>query len=310
MIDSSILVTTRQAADLLDVHESSIKRWCSLGQLTCEQTPGGHRRISFDVLMEFSKQRDIFCPLHAFDEYAGRTWSGAMHAKKTGDFTSLSNLATDWLIHKETYHLLELLQYMSTMGYNVAVQMDQIIAPVMYAVGQAYLKGTLSIGDEHRLTYLIRDILIRLSHKHASAHNARPYKKVILGCIRSQEHELGCLMARLVLESEGWDVIYLGLDVPTEEFARMQINENAPMICIALMPPTTGPEVTHIIDLLGHMYDRKKPYHLIFGGPVHLDLSPNQAAGHPIDSVHHFLRMKDFSDWLQETSEKQQKTIS
>ena len=308
MLDSTIMVTTRQAAELLDVHESSIKRWCSLDQLTCNQTPGGHRRIPFDALMSFAQQKDISCPLHTFDHYAGWVWDGFMHAKKTGDFSPLAAIATEWIQQGGTQYLFDLLQYLGKQGHSLASQMDTIIAPVMYAVGQSYLDGALSIGEEHRNTYLMRDVLIRLSNPETVQKD--PYKKVILGCIRSQEHELGCLMARLVLERAGWDVLYLGLDVPTEEFARMQTTYDATMVCIALMPPTTQSEVLHILELLDYMYDRKKPYHLVFGGPVELDLDSHKAAWNALTSVQHFMRMAAFGTWLQDLAEPAPYAIS
>ena len=37
----------------------------------------------------------------------------------------------------------------------------------------------------------------------------------IVGCARSEVHELGALMTRRILEFNGYNVQYLGLDVPT-----------------------------------------------------------------------------------------------
>ena len=303
MIDSSTLVTTRQAAELLDVHESSIKRWCSLDHLSCTQTPGGHRRIPFNGLMEFAKKRDISCPLHVFDGFAGRVWEGFLQAQKTANFSALADLAKLWIQESNIHYLSALLDYLQTQGYEVAVQMDKILAPVMYYVGKAYMDGDLSIGEEHRVTYLMRDVLIRLSSLGNTSAPNNPFKKAVLGCIRSQEHELGCLMARMVLESAGWDVLYLGLDVPTEEFARMQNMHDATMVCIAHMPPTTQSEIVHIVELLDYMYDRKKPYHLVFGGPVKMDITPFKATEYSLASVQQFQSMTEFSDWLNNQEE-------
>ena len=305
MSDNVVTVTTRQAAELLDVHESSIKRWCTHDQLQCFQTPGGHRRIPFDALMDFSKAKGIECDLHVFNGYAESIWECLAEVEKKNNFQLLVDLGVHWIQGPEFHYMLKLLTLLTAQKYTVATQMDEVIAPIMRTVGEAYLKGDLSIGNEHRITYLMRDLLVRMSSTPEWAYNAvqsTSPPRALLGCIRSQAHELGCLMAKLVLESHGWDVVYLGLNVPTEEFAKSQLEYDASLICIALMPPSTQPEVQHVIDLLEHMYDRKNPYHLILGGPIELKLSPDRTTQSPISSIHYFAKMVAFSDWLAGTA--------
>ncbi|MBX2821143.1 MAG: cobalamin-dependent protein [Rhodothermaceae bacterium] len=315
MSDKAVTVTTRQAAELLDVHESSIKRWCSQNQLTCFQTPGGHRRIPFDALMDFSQTKGIACELQVFDAYAEAVWEGLLDAEKKKDFQQLADLGAHWIQGPEFYYMLKLLTLLKRQGYPLSAQMDKIIAPIMRTVGDAYLNGDLSIGNEHRITYLMRDLLVRMSTGSEWAdrtpnapEKSRP--RAVLGCIRSQAHELGCLMAKLVLESHGWDVVYLGLNVPSEDFSRAQIEYDASLVCIALMPPSTYPEVYHVIDLLEQVYDRNRPYHLVFGGPVELQLDPNRTTKSSISSIQYFETMSKFSDWLENTSDDSTSTRS
>ena len=306
MSDKAVTVTTRQAAELLDVHESSIKRWCSQKQLKCFQTPGGHRRIPFGALMDFSQTKGIECDLHIFDTYAESVWEGLLDADKKKDFQLLADLGAHWIQGPEFYYMLKLLTLLKRQGYPLSIQMDKIIAPIMRMVGEAYLNGKLSIGNEHRITYLMRDLLVRMSTvsdwtNRNPITQAKSTPRAVLGCIRSQAHELGCLMAKLVLESHGWDVVYLGLNVPSEDFSRAQVEYDASLICIALMPPSTSPEVYHVIELLEQVYDRNRPYHLVFGGPVELQLDSNRTTQSPISSIQYFKTMSTFSDWLENT---------
>ena len=303
MSENAATVTTRQAAELLNVHESSIKRWCTQDQLICHQTPGGHRRIPFRALMDFSKAKNMECDFHVFNGYAESVWKGMLDVEKKKEYSTLVKLGVQWIQGTEFHYMLELLTYLKNQGTPLASQMDEVIAPIMRTIGTSYLQGELSIGHEHRVTYLMRDLLVRMS---IALETSRPHDrpspppKAVLGCIRSQAHELGCLMAKLVLESHGWDVVYLGLNVPTEEFAKIQVEYGASMICVALMPPSTQPEVQHLIELLGQVYNRSVPYHLVLGGPVELKLPPSKTTQSPITSIQYFERMKGFSDWLQD----------
>lgn len=302
MSENAVTITTRQAAELLNVHESSIKRWCSQDQLACHQTPGGHRRIPLEALMAFSISKDLSCDLHVFDEYAELIWEGLQDAHKRHDFSCLANLGAQWIQGLDFHYLLKLVTYLKAHGYSLATQMDELIAPVMRTVGEAYLRGDLSIGQEHRITYLMRDLLVKMPTKPDHALDNGPPPKVVLGCLRSQAHELGCLMAKVVLENHGWEVIYLGLNVPTEEFVKIQADYDADLVCIALMPPSTIPEVQHTVDLLEQVYNRNKPFDLVMGGPVHLALDPVRVSQSPLRSIHYFGKMADFSAWLTQAS--------
>ena len=43
----------KQVAQALGVSESSLKRWCDQGRIAVQHTPGGHRRISLESILEF-----------------------------------------------------------------------------------------------------------------------------------------------------------------------------------------------------------------------------------------------------------------
>jgi excisionase family DNA binding protein len=52
-------VTTRQAAQALGVSEASLKRWCDQGLLPSVRTPGGHRRLPLDGVVQFIRERRL-----------------------------------------------------------------------------------------------------------------------------------------------------------------------------------------------------------------------------------------------------------
>lgn len=260
------------------------------------QTQGGHRRISLEKLLFFAKERSITTPLHCFSIFASHVWQGICHHKKRGRFDRLVDLGYKWVLMNTHCLLFDLLLYLRGKHVATPTLLDQLIAPIMHRVGEAYRVGELSIGDEHRITHCIRDILIQYQGHCRSAvpPAGRVSKTAILGCPRNQNHELGAIMARLVLEAHGWQVIYLGANVPTEEFAQQQLAHKASLVCIALMIPMTETDVQHIGKLLAHMYQADLPYQLIFGGPVTVALS-TYTSGPP---VHHFDTMQSFSKWL------------
>lgn len=305
MNDSTPLATTRQAAEILGVHESSIKRWNTSKLLNAKQTSGGHRRFSIDEILNFAKKNRLDSPLLFYGSFAERVWTGLEELRKKSDYTKLTDLVYDWTIEDRSTLVSQLLLHIVKKDYPIEDLIDNLLAQVLYKIGDNYLKGTLAIGDEHRATHSLRDVLIHLKEQLKVLGYSRPARNrpiTILGCGREEEHELGALMARLVLEIQGWTVVYLGLDVPTEEFAKQQIKHEAALVCISMMPPRGERDIHHIHNLLDKVYDRRHPYRLAFGGSAVGDIDSFKVHG-SIPEVRVFKTMKDFSYWIQKIAD-------
>lgn len=289
-------VSTRQASDLLGVHESSVKRWCSSGDLPCDYTPGGHRRILLRDLAPFSQERDLPYALGAFGDHAESVWNAAQALQKSEDYTAFVDLVYGWLREGRGTLVGALVTFLRHQGTPLPALLDELLAPVMYRIGNDYHAGVLSIGDEHRMTHLIRDLLVRLHFEVEPRSANRPV--AVVGCARGEVHELGALMSRVLLESAGWRVVYLGLNVPTEEFARQQQQYEAGLVCIAMTPPTGTPEAVVMADVLTHLYDDRHPYRLVFGGRAVSETIGDMVANAPHLDVQAFGRMVRFAEWL------------
>ena len=306
MIDSIQLATTRQAAEILGVHESSIKRWSSSGQLIARQTSGGHRRFVVDNLLEFAKANRIESPLLSFGAHAERVWSGLEEVRKKEHYTRLTSLVYEWVLADDSNAIINLFIHLIRDDQKIETILDQLVAGVLYSIGDNYLKGALTIGDEHRATHNVRDVLIFMKERLRELNFSRPARNkpvAIVGCGREEEHEIGALMARLVLEMNGWRVIYLGLNVPTEEFAKQQIENEAGLVCISMMPPQGARDVHHIFQLLNQVYDRRHPYRLAFGGGAVAHIDQLNVKGSVISEVRHFSAMREFAHWTRQISD-------
>ncbi len=285
---------------MLGVHESSVKRWCNADDLDYWLTPGGHRRIPIRALVAFANAQNIDLYLRHFEEDAGEIWATFEQLKQNGDFTALSALMYRWIRLGEFQRAIHLFVYLTQSGYKTGDVFDKLVGPVMQQVGTKYFQGNLSIGDEHRMTQVMRDILVTLSTTHAIKYEGATDSKAvaIVGCARGEVHELGALMVRVLLESMGWSVVYLGLNVPTEEFAHQQIKHGATLVCISLMPPMGITEARSIIRLMDRIYDDALPYQLVLGGSSLGTAATYDPVRVRIPEVQLFSRMGPFQAWL------------
>lgn len=299
MHDSAVSVSTRQASELLGVHESSIKRWCNADELDHWLTPGGHRRIPIAALVAFAQGQAIELPLRHFGEEAGRVWAGREQAQREDDFGELVELTYAWVAQGRSWEPVRLIEHLVREGFMLGRIFDQMVGPVLRRIGAGYLEGTLSIGDEHRMTQAMRDALIELRALSGLGRpaNGQVEPTVVVGCARNEVHELGALMVRLLLENEGWRVIYLGLNVPTEDFAAQQLKYDASLVCISMMPPMGLPEAQAMVRLLDRMYDPERPYRLVFGGSGFGGAEALDYSDTAIPEVKLFSKMTPFATW-------------
>ena len=296
MSEKKILISTSQAASLLQVHESSVKRWCNAGTLHCEYTAGGHRRIPLGSLLDFADAQHMDCALARFGESATSLWESVDKARSRGDFDGLGTLTYQWLRQGRRNDLSRLMQFLRGWDFDLAVIFDHVIGAALRQVGNDWAGGRVSTGEEHRMTQLTNDLLheLRLAQR-ADAYTTRPV--ALVGCSNGETHEVGAIMVRLVLEAAGWDAVYLGPNVPTEDYAHLQVKHDARLVAISLMPPRGEPDARNLMRLLARMYDPAHPYRLAMGGASLHNRTISEPQSSPYAEVRFFNDVQGFATW-------------
>lgn len=294
---ATVELTSTETASLLDVHPSTVKRWCNDGDLAFDQTPGGHRRIRVDAAVRFARERGIRTILAPFHPFEPHVWTALQAIQNESAYGPLHALALQWARRGEFERLEQL--YL-TLGRQEWLSFcdfcDHAIRGLMTSVGDEWQKGKLRVGDEHMVSQAMTGALMGLRrewmdervHLHVENGNGngrgRSRPVAVVGTMEGNHHQIGALCVRLLLERMGWDVYYPGPDVPVEDFGVIQMSRGASLVCISLPPSGTIGDVSRTLDVLGEFYDRARPYSVLFGGASYLGLEGNLRNG-PFDSV-------------------------
>jgi len=99
-------------------------------------------------------------------------------------------------------------------GMSIERLYGGVIAPSMWRIGQLWEKKAITVVDEHLATAITLRVMARIYGLEIKSRMSRP-GRVLLAATEGQRHEIGLRMAGDVLEFAGYDVIYLGGDVPT-----------------------------------------------------------------------------------------------
>ncbi|MBB5047559.1 methanogenic corrinoid protein MtbC1 [Rhodopseudomonas rhenobacensis] len=89
----------------------------------------------------------------------------------------------------------------------------ELIQPALYGIGEAWQANEVSVAQEHLATAIVHSIMtVALLRAKPPALNG---KRVLLACVAGNQHSVGLRMVADAFQLSGWEVQYLGADVPT-----------------------------------------------------------------------------------------------
>lgn len=101
----------------------------------------------------------------------------------------------------------------------------KVIQPAQYEIGRLWQENRISVAQEHLATAISQ---LALSHLYRHLPRDPSNGKVVMvSCVEGELHEVGARMASDFLEMAGFDVRFLGANVPTAHLVRM-VREQTP----------------------------------------------------------------------------------
>jgi diguanylate cyclase (GGDEF)-like protein len=148
-------------------------------------------------------------------------------------------------------------------GLSAPAVLGRVVAPGMRRIGELWEQGTASVADEHLATALAHRVLASL---YAFLLVARPAsrERVLLAAVEGQHHVLGLRMAADVLEGAGFDVLYLGGDVPVAALARAVADRGVTVVGLS---HTMADGTSVLEDALDELAARAPSAIVFLGGP-------------------------------------------
>jgi corrinoid protein of di/trimethylamine methyltransferase len=95
---------------------------------------------------------------------------------------------------------------------------------------------------------------------------SEPKGKIVLGTVQGDVHNIGKDILKVLLETSGYQVFDLGMDVPAEEFAKKAALVKADFVGSSALLTTTRPEQKIIEEKLRATGIREKVHTIIGGG--------------------------------------------
>jgi 5-methyltetrahydrofolate--homocysteine methyltransferase len=145
------------------------------------------------------------------------------------------------------------------------------------------LKGGLLVGmdrvgvDFRDGELFVPEVLIAARAMHAGMDILRPLLteadvesagKVVMGTVEGDLHDIGKNLVCMMLEGGGFDVVDLGIDVPSDKFIEVVETQQPDLIGMSALLTTTMPAMKRTIEALVEAGVRQKVKVMIGGAPV------------------------------------------
>ena len=153
-------------------------------------------------------------------------------------------------------------------GMDPAVILNEGLVPAMDIIGEKFSAGevfvpemlvaarAMSAGTDVLKPYLVKE-------------GAEPIGKAVIGTVKGDMHDIGKNLVRMMIESKGFEVTDLGVDVAPEQFVSfLQEHDDTDIVCCSALLTTTMPAIKATIDAIEAAGLRDKVKIMIGGAPV------------------------------------------
>ena len=167
------------------------------------------------------------------------------------------------LIKGDKFKALELCLSLLRKGMDISKIYEHIIAPGLIKTGDLWEKGVIDIWQEHLISEISLDIMNIL---HSKFSPKIKNNKTILGLTPGPEiHNIGLKMICSIFELAGWNSIYLGSNIPTNNILNAIDKKKPDIVALSITMSQHRESADNIIQAIRN-YHSKDSLTIILGG--------------------------------------------
>jgi MerR family transcriptional regulator, light-induced transcriptional regulator len=182
---------------------------------------------------------------HALAEFGGEH---AGLAPRLTAQTPAERLAATYLVailEGDRRKAISLILRAADQGQSVPDLYLRVLQPAQEELGRMWLLGEINVAEEHFATTTTRLVMAQLHAREV----CRPSngKTLIAAAVAGNQHELGIQVVADLFEMDGWRVIQLGSNVPTEDLSQAVEFYEADLVALSVSLATQLPALEETV---------------------------------------------------------------
>jgi methanogenic corrinoid protein MtbC1 len=150
------------------------------------------------------------------------------------------------------------------LGLPLAQLFDEVLKPALYEVGHRWAAGSLTVGQEHEISEMTRDLIAELTLRHAQPDPRLPV--VVAACVAGELHDLGLRMVCGLLRQHGWQVHFLGANVPSTFLIETVRIRQPDVVLLSISIAAQLPVLQQTVEEVLTVASQDRPRRIIAGG--------------------------------------------
>ena len=163
----------------------------------------------------------------------------------------------------------------------------QLVQPALYQVGNLWQNNQITVSQEHLATAISQNVLASAYMQASFAPSVG--KRAMFACVENNHHSVGLHMLSDAFETVGWDVLYLGANLPMQDLVREVDNKRPDLLALSISLPGHIVTARLTIELLHSEMGTACPQ-ICVGGLASLNISRvwhiTKADGWSADALH------------------------
>ena len=260
------------------VSDGTLRAWeRRYGLLRPHRTPGGHRRYGHADLVRVLRM----VRLQREGLSAGVAAARIVNGDEQDEEAVPSRSGPDLQRRRRRLHVAAerldtaaVLDVLTDAQHQVpaAVLLDEVVVPLLHHLGEGWRRNARHVAREHATSAAIRTWLVSRLWRDADPAGV----PTVVACPDGEYHDLGALMASLVLAETGWRPVVLGASTPWMSTSTVIEELRPPLVLVGTI---SRPAALHLLE----RWQPPQPTTAVFGGPA---LSAEDVAGHDGVWVH------------------------
>ncbi len=141
--------------------------------------------------------------------------------------------------------------------------LTQVVTPALRRIGDLWETDEITVADEHLATAITEGVLaILYPALAASAPLSR--ERILMACVEGDQHVMGLRMVADVLEGQGFEVIFLGADLPLPALLEAVEKHRPDAVALGATAPWSGVALERAVAELRGQHPELP---LLLGGP-------------------------------------------
>jgi methanogenic corrinoid protein MtbC1 len=138
-----------------------------------------------------------------------------------------------------------------------------ILQAALFDVGRRWEGNQITVAEEHMATAIVQYVVAQLYQRIERPANVKG--RVVVTGVQGELHHIGANIVADVLEASGWDVRFLGTNMPREGILRVIEQQRATVVGISVTMLFNIPQLISLIDAVNRAFGQEN-VRVIVGG--------------------------------------------